>query len=523
MILALKKIKVIVTIITISAQKMQIQGPNKHNRTSDDEGDLRDASSLLHPHSAVMASEKDIQETEIADAIVRDPLIDQVEKGKENNFMVYLSTCVAICGSYALGSCGGYSSPTQSAIREDLNLSLAEYSLFASILTFGAMIGAIASGTLADIFGRKGALRIGASFVTAGWLAIYFAQGPIPLDIGRLSTGFGMGVFSYVAPVFIAEIAPKHLRGALTAAHQLMICTGVSVAFILGTLLPWRVLALTGLIPCAVLLVGLFFVPESPRWLAKIGKYKEFEASLRKLRGKDADVSAEADEIQDYIETLQKLPKSKLYDLFQRRYLRSVTIGVGLMVCQQFGGINGISFYTSSIFESAGFSGDIGTILYAILQVVVTVLNLLFVDKVGRKPLILVSSVGLVAGCLLTAVSFYLKTYGIGVEAAPALAVTGILVYTAAFAAGMGAVPWIMMSEIFPINIKGAAGGLATLVNWFGAWTLSFTFNFLMTWSSYGTFILYAAVNLAGILFIIAMVPETKGRSLEQIQAAINT
>ncbi|GKF23243.1 sugar transporter ERD6-like protein 7, partial [Tanacetum coccineum] len=107
-----------------------------------------------------------------------------------------------------------------------------------------------------------------------------------------------MGVFSYVVPVFIAEIAPKNLRGALTAANQLMICTGVSVAFIIGTVLTWRTLALTGLIPCAVLLVGLFFVPESPRWLAKIGKQKEFEAALRKLRGKDADVSAEADEIQ---------------------------------------------------------------------------------------------------------------------------------------------------------------------------------------------------------------------------------
>ncbi|PWA49818.1 major facilitator superfamily protein [Artemisia annua] len=383
---------------------------------------------------------------------VRAPLVAQGEKSKENNFMVYLSTFVAVCGSFAFGSCAGYSSPTQSAILEELNLSLAEYSLFGSILTFGAMIGAIASGPMADFFGRKGALRISTAFCTAGWLAIYFAQGPPLLDIGRLSTGFGMGVFSYVVPVFIAEIAPKNLRGALTAANQLMICTGVSVAFIIGTVLTWRTLALTGLIPCAVLLVGLFFVPESPRWLAKIGKQKEFEAALRKLRGKDADVSAEADEIQDYIETLQKLPKAKIFDLFQRRYLRSVTIGVGLMVCQQFGGINGICFYTSSIFESAGFPADIGTIIYAILQVIITALNALFVDRAGRKPLLLVSGAGLVMGCLLAAVSFYLKTYEIGLAAAPALAVTGILLYIASFSAGMGAVPWIIMSEVHTLT-----------------------------------------------------------------------
>ncbi|GER24790.1 major facilitator superfamily protein [Striga asiatica] len=222
-------------------------------------------------------------------------------KGKsceEERCMVYLSTFVAVCGSYAFGSCAGYSSPTQAAIREDVNLSLAEYSLFGSILTFGAMIGAITSGKIADFIGRKGAMIVSSLFCTAGWLSIYFAQGPVPLDVGRLATGYGMGVFSYVVPVFIAELAPKDLRGALTTINQLMICTGVSVSFIIGTLLTWRALALVGIIPCAVLLFGLCIIPESPRWLAKQGKQKEFEASLRRLRGKNADISAEAAEIQ---------------------------------------------------------------------------------------------------------------------------------------------------------------------------------------------------------------------------------
>ncbi|KAL7583966.1 sugar transporter ERD6-like 7 [Lactuca sativa] len=458
---------------------------------------------------------------------IRAPLIAQTvdekhESIKQSNFMVYLSTFVAVCGSFAFGSCAGYSSPTQSAITEDLNLSLAEYSLFGSILTFGAMIGAITSGPIADFVGRKGALRVSSVFCSVGWLAIYFAEGPVALDIGRLATGYGMGVFSYVVPVFIAEIAPKDLRGSLTAANQLMIVAAVSLSFVIGNVTPWRILALTGVVPCIVLVTGLFFIPESPRWLAKTGNHKEFQAALRKLRGKDADISEEAAEIQDYIETLEKLPKAKLLDLFQKRYLRSVIIGVGLMVCQQFGGINGICFYTSSIFESAGFPADLGTIIYALLQIVITALNALFVDKAGRKPLLLVSAVGLVMGCLLTALSFYLKTYEIGLSAVPALAVTGILLYIGSFSAGMGAIPWVIMSEIFPINIKGAAGSLATLVNWFGAWAISFTFNFLLSWSSYGTFIIYAAINACAIVFVIKMVPETKGRTLEQIQAAIN-
>ncbi|GLU07486.1 hypothetical protein SLE2022_244420 [Rubroshorea leprosula] len=439
-----------------------------------------------------------------------------------NHWMVYLCTVVAVCGSYEFGCGVGYSSPTQSAIMEDLSLSTAEYSLFGSILTFGAMIGAITCGPIADIFGRKGAMRISCAFTIAGWLAIYFSKGSLPLDIGRLATGYGMGVFSYVVPVFIAEIAPKELRGALTALNQLMIVAGVSVSFIVGTVLTWRALALTGLIPSVILLIGLLFIPESPRWLAKTGRDKEFEAALQKLRGKDTDISNEAAEIQDYIETLEQLPKAKMLDLFQRRYSRSVIISVGLMIFQQFGGINGICFYVSNTFESAGVSSSLGTTIYAILQVVVTALNTVVIDRAGRKPLLLVSATGLVIGCLLTGTSFYLKEHGLAVNSAPILAVTGILVYIGSFSAGMGAVPWVVMSEVFPINIKGAGGSLTTLVNWIGAWAVSYTFNFLQEWSSYGTFVLYAATNVLAIVFVITVVPETKGRTLEQIQAAMN-
>ncbi|KAI8574585.1 hypothetical protein RHMOL_Rhmol01G0365900 [Rhododendron molle] len=460
---------------------------------------------------------------------------DQRDKSsKGHQWMVYLSTFVAVCGSYAFGACAGYSSPTESAIEEDLSLSLAQYSLFGSILTFGAMVGAITIGPIADFIGRKWAMRISSAFCVAGWLAIYFAEGALALDIGRLATGYGMGAFSYVVhslsscsnsfrvirnkqatffytlnntvmdnkvPVFIAEIAPKNLRGGLTTLNQVMICTGVSVSFIIGTVITWRALALSGIIPCAIVVLGLFLIPESPRWLAKVGKEKEFESALQKLRGKDFNISQEAAEIQDYIDTLQRLPKAKVLDLFQRRYLRSVTIGVGLMVCQQLGGINGICFYVTSIFEAAGFPSNLGTIIYACIQV---------------------SASGLVLGCLLTAISFYLKVHELALEASPILAVTGILVYIGSFSIGMGAVPWVVMSEIFPINIKGVAGGLATLVNWFIAWLVSYTYNYLMSWSSYGTFILYSAINALAIVFIVKVVPETKGRTLEEIQAAIN-
>ncbi|XP_021816182.1 sugar transporter ERD6-like 7 [Prunus avium] len=185
------------------------------------------------------------------------------------------------------------------------------------------------------------------------------------------------------------------------------------------------------------------------------------------------------------------------------------------MVFQQLGGINGVCFYVSNIFEQAGFCSSVGTLTYAILQVVVTGVAASVMDKAGRKPLILVSTSWLVLGSLLTAISFFLKVHELALTATPILAVTSILIYIGSFSLGMGAVPWIVMSEIFPINIKGQARSFATLANWLGAWLCSYTFNFLMSWSSYGTFILYAAINALAILFVILMVPETKGKTLE--------
>ncbi|PNY04855.1 sugar transporter ERD6-like 16-like protein [Trifolium pratense] len=418
--------------------------------------------------------------------------------------MVLLSTFVAVCGSFSFGTCVGYSAPTQSAIRADLNLSLAEFSMFGSLVTIGAMLGAITSGRITDFIGRKGAMRISTGFCIIGWLAVFFSKSSYTLDLGRFSTGYGIGVISYVVPVYIAEIAPKNLRGGLATTNQLMIVIGSSVSFLIGSVINWRQLALAGLVPCICLLVGLCFIPESPRWLAKVGREKEFQLALRKLRGNDFDISHEAAEILDNIETLQSLPKTKFLDLFQSKYVRSVVIGVGLMAFQQSVGINGIGFYTAETFVAAGLSsGKAGTIAYACIQVPFTMLGAILMDKSGRKPLITDQSLLL--------------------EWVPTLAVAGVLIYIAAFSIGLGSVPWVMMSEVFPINVKGSAGSLVVLVAWLGAWIVSYTFNFLMSWSSPGTMFLYAGCSLLTIVFVAKVVPETKGKTLEEIQACISS
>ncbi|CAL9777354.1 unnamed protein product, partial [Musa acuminata subsp. burmannicoides] len=471
---------------------------------------------------------------------VRKPLIQQRElaKAEESSsdgqgslWMVLLSTGVAVCGSFEFGSCIGYSAPTQAGITKDIGLSLSQYSIFASILTTGGMVGAVTSGHLSDYIGRKGAMRISAVVCIIGWLAIYFAKDTFLLCLGRLFTGYGIGVLSYVVPVFIAEIAPKNLRGGLTSLNQLLLVGGNSVAFIIGTLVSWRALVLIGVLPCLVLLLGLVFIPESPRWLAKVEHQKESISALQKLRGKDADITQETAEIQECIENLQTLPRAGFQDLFQSRYIRSVIVSVGLMVFQQTGGINGVGFYASQIFVSAGFSsGNLGTILMGCIQVPITIVGAILMDRSGRIPLLMVSASGSSVGCFITGISFYLKAslnlsvgQGIYMDWVPTLALSGILVYLGSYSIGMGAVPWVMMSEIFPLNIKGVGGSLVTLVSWFGSWAVSYAFNFLMSWSSAGTFFLFSAAGAATLLFVARVVPETKGRSLEEIQESLNS
>ncbi|KAL5157564.1 Sugar transporter ERD6-like 16 [Glycine soja] len=428
------------------------------------------------------------------------------DKSVENGSigMVFLSTLVAVCGSFTFGTCVGYSAPTQAAIRADLNLSLAEFSMFGSLVTIGAMLGAITSGRITDFIGRKGAMRISTGFCITGWLAVFFSKGSYSLDMGRFFTGYGIGVISYVVPVYIAEIAPKNLRGGLATTNQLLIVTGGSVSFLLGSVINWRELALAGLVPCICLLVGLCFIPESPRWLAKVGREKEFQLALSRLRGKHADISDEAAEILDYIETLESLPKTKLLDLLQSKYVRSVVIGVGLMACQQSVGINGIGFYTAEIFVAAGLSsGKAGTIAYACIQIPFTLSGAILMDKSGRRPLVMVSAAGTFLGCLIAGIAFFLK------------ANLHSSIFDRSRISSMG-------DNIFPLHLKGTAGSLVVLVAWLGAWVVSYTFNFLMSWSSPGTLFLYAGCSLLTILFVAKLVPETKGKTLEEIQACLS-
>ncbi|OMO99043.1 General substrate transporter [Corchorus olitorius] len=385
----------------------------------------------------------------------------------------------------------GYSSPTQSSIMEDLGLSVAEFSLFGSILSIGSILGAAVSGKTADLLGRRLAMWILLIFYISGWLAIAFTKVPWLLVLGRLSLGFTNGMAGFLAPIYIAEISPNNLRGRLTAMVPLINGWGMSFMYVVGSFVNWRILALIATISGLLQLPLLFFIPESPRWLAKVGRDKELEVA-----------------------------QGGISDLFQKKYVRPLLIVFGLMTFLSLGGPCAFAFYSGSIFVSAGVSSVTGLVTLAATQTLLGILGAYLIDKSGRRPLLLVSSAGLCISTFLTGLSFFLKEHNWWSQGTPILALIGLLMYNGSFVVASG-IPWLLLAELFPINVKGSVGSICNFITSLGGWAVAYYFNFLIEWSSPGVFFIFSGFCFANFILAATMVPETKGQTLEEIQASI--
>ena len=405
-------------------------------------------------------------------------------------------------------------------IQQTFNISDHVIEWIVSSMMLGAALGALGAGWLSGHLGRKRSLMLGAVLFVVGSLLCGFAASPAMLIVARVVLGLAIGIASFTAPLYLAEVAPERIRGAMVSLYQLMITIGIFVAFLSDTAFSysgnWRWMLGIIAIPGALFLVGLFALPESPRWLLMVGRKVQGLEVLTRLRGDPAVVSREAADIEEQLKTPQLG-----WHLFleNSNFRRSVGLGVLLQVVQQLTGINVVMYYAPRIFQTMGYNTEAQqwfTAVVGLTNVLATFIAIGFVDRLGRKPILYagftVMAVGLgLVGTLMNA--------GISTPSEQLLAVAMLLVFIVGFAMSAGPLVWTLCSEIQPLKGRDFGIGASTLTNWVVNMIVGATFlTLLNTIGGAHTFWLYAALNASFLLFTYALVPETKGVTLEQIE-----
>ena len=397
----------------------------------------------------------------------------------------------------------------------------------------GCLVGAMASGYLSDRFGRKRPLIISAALFTIAAIGTGAANQFTSFIIFRLIGGLGIGLASAISPMYIAEISPAKMRGRLVSVNQLTIVIGILAAQIINYLIAesvptgisdnlillswngqmgWRWMFWAGTVPALMFFIFSFFIPESPRFLAKSGKWKAAAAILEKIGGAHYAIL----EQKDIAETLHGTDSKIDWKVLSSKKLRPVLIlGIVLAVFQQWCGINVIFNYAEEIFTSAGYS--VGDMLFNI--VITGTVNLLFtflamrmVDSWGRRKLMLLGSIGLAVVYFMLGTSYFFELKGLAI-------LVLVMVAIATYAMTLAPITWVVLSEIFPNSVRGTAMAIATTALWIACFVLTYTFPILNKMlSASGTFWLYSFICLMGFLFILRKLPETKGKSLEEIE-----
>ena len=402
-------------------------------------------------------------------------------------------------------------------IKNEFHLApLTEESLVSAAL-IGAVCGCVLSGRVTDAIGRRSTILITAGVFSVGSIVSAIAPSVGLLMVGRLAVGLAIGVASYTAPLYIGEIAPPNIRGGLVTLNQLAITVGILLSYVVdASFAPnqsWRWMLVSGVLPAIALELGVVFLPESPRWLLLRGFRERATKTLARIRATE-DNRAEIDEILEHAQT----GRGEIADLLRPMSMRVIFLGAGLAVIQQVTGINTVIYYAPTIFQAAGFQSAQASITatagVGLVNVIMTIVSIPLVDRVGRRPLLLSSLTGMLLSLVLLAIGFAL-----GGPALKWIGVLSLVVYIASFAIGLGPVFWLLISEIFPLNVRGQAASIATTANWVSNFFVSLTFLSLLNGlGNVWTFLLYAVLTAAGLWYCFALVPETKGVPLERIE-----
>lgn len=448
-------------------------------------------------------------------------------------FRLWLSLVglVTILAGVLFGYDQGIISGALQFIQQDFGLSQLLTEVVTSWVTLGALVGALLAGLLADKLGRRLTLIVAGVLFLVGALLSGLAPGTLVLVIGRLVIGLGVGVASVAAPLYAAEMAPAETRGRFVSSYQLAITIGILVAYIIDDVLStsgnWRMMLGGASVLGLLLVLAMLGMPESPRWLVRAGRREQAVAVLDKVRGRDHSAEAIAG-IEADLATVGE--EATWGEVFSKRLRKPFYVGFGLAVFQQITGINAIIYYADEIFAQAGFNTpeeQAKATLYAVgvVNVLATFIAVAYVDRFGRKPLLRAGLVGMFVS--LTAVGFAFlafdenaTTSGGGPSTVGILTVIGLVVFIASFAFSLGPVVWTMISEIYPTRVRGRAIAVATAFNWAAAFLVAqFFLSLTDAIGTAATFWLFAFFCAVAFFWIGVKVPETKGKSLEEIEA----
>jgi sugar porter (SP) family MFS transporter len=410
-------------------------------------------------------------------------------------------------------------------IPDDFKLTPFLQGAIVAALLLGAMIGAALAGRLSDRLGRRHLIIVAAVIFTAGALLAALAPSVAVLITARFIIGLAVGSAALVVPLYLAEIAPTEVRGAVASLNQLMIVGGILVAFIVNAILAssgdWRLMLGLAAVPSLVLLVGMLFMPETPRYLVHSGDEKEAREVLEDLPG-DERPDERIEEIRD---VEQEEAGTGLRGLWEAKWVRpALLVAIGLAVFQQLVGINTIIYYAPTTLTNVGFaktSAIYANLIIGVVNVLMTLIAIRLVDRVGRKPMLFAGVAGMVASLLVLGISLsVLATPHHPGDPAAIITLVCLGTFIASFAATWGPVVWVMIPEVLPLSLRGTAMGVAVFFNWAANFAVSQTFPVLLSALGAGTvFLGYAGMGVLAAVFVKAKVTETKGRSLEEIEA----
>jgi sugar porter (SP) family MFS transporter len=436
---------------------------------------------------------------------------------KSKQAYVIFVTVIAAIGGLLFGFDTAIVAGATRYLKDQFALTSLQEGWAVSVVLIGCMFGAGLAGSISDRIGRRRFMLVSAVLFFVSALGCAFPQNIFQFVVFRFIGGLGIGSASILAPLYIAEVSPARVRGALVSVNQMAIVTGILLAYFVSWAFAgvgptnWRWMFGMGALPSVGFFLLLLRVPESPRWLVKQNREEEALAVLSRVN----EAAAAAAEVRSIKETLL-LEKGSLAELFRPGFRRAIFIAVVLAVLQQITGINAILYYAPRIFERAGFEriSAIGqSTIVGFVNMLFTVVAILLVDKVGRKPLLLIAAAGMGVSQLLLGAAFKIENL-----AGTAILLL-ILLYIAFFAMAMGPIVWVVLSEIFPTRMRGSAMAIATVALWVADFAVTLSFPVIADRLNESTaFWFYALMCAVDFVFMLFLLPETKGKTLEEIE-----